>query len=166
MKKNKDFSNLLNGIKLVITDVDGVLTDGGLYYDQHGMALKKFNVKDGMGVRLLKEKNIKTAIITTDNSDIVKTRAERIKVDYLFMGVWDKENKMKEICQEETISTSEVAFIGDDVNDLGIISEVGISACPADAVAVVKEQVDIILSNEGGKAVFREFTDLIIKSIL
>ena len=118
----------MSNIKIVITDVDGVLTDGGLYYTSEGLVMKKFNVKDGMGMRLLRDHGIKSAIITTDTSDLIKIRAERLKVDYLFLGIWDKENKLLEICNKENISPKNVAFIGDDVNDAGIISIAGILA--------------------------------------
>ena len=163
MLKTDLFSNKLKNIKLVITDVDGVLTDGGLYYTSEGLVMKKFNVKDGMGMRRLKEKGIKNAIITTDFSDLIKVRGERLKVDYLFLGIWDKENKMKEICKQENILPENVAFIGDDVNDIGIINEVGFSACPSDSVEEIKNMVNIVLTKKGGEGVFREFADLIMK---
>ncbi len=162
----KKFEQILQTkkIKLVITDVDGVLTDGGLYYSPEGMIMKKFNVKDGMGTRLLKEQGIKSAIITTDTSELIRIRGERIKVDYLFLGIWDKENKMKEICKLENISPENVAFIGDDVNDIGIINEVGFSASPSDAVDEIKNIVDLVLTKKGGDGVFREFADIIMKA--
>jgi YrbI family 3-deoxy-D-manno-octulosonate 8-phosphate phosphatase len=154
----------LKNIKLLITDVDGVLTDGGLYYTSEGLIMKKFNVKDGMGMKLLRESGIKNAIITTDTSELIKIRSERLKVDYLFLGVWDKENKLFEICKSENISTEEVAFIGDDVNDLGIIKEAGFSACPSDAVEDVQDIVDLTLTKKGGDGAFRELADLILIS--
>lgn len=163
MISNELFSGKLKNIKLVITDVDGVLTDGGLYYTSEGLVMKKFNVKDGMGMRRLRENGIKNAIITTDVSDLIKVRGERLKVDYLFLGIWDKENKMKEICEQENILAENVAFIGDDVNDISIINEVGFSACPFDSVEEIKDSVDLILTRKGGEGVFREFADLILK---
>ncbi len=166
MLLNESITKKLKSIKIIATDVDGVLTDGGLYYTAEGLVMKKFNVKDGMGTRLLKEQGIKTAIITTDTSELIKIRAERIKVDYLFLGVWDKENKLKEICESENISLEYTAFIGDDVNDTGIIKEAGFSACPADAVDDIKNIVDIILTKKGGEGVFRELADLILKAQL
>ena len=156
----------LNHIKLVITDVDGVLTDGGLYYTSDGLVMKKFNVKDGMGMKLLKDSGIKNAIITTDTSELIKIRGERLKVDYLYLGVWDKENKLLEICASENISPENVAFIGDDVNDIGIINIAGFSACPSDAVLEIKNLVDLILPTKGGQGAFREFADLILRSKL
>ncbi len=164
MQNSNKLQENLKAIKLLITDVDGVLTDGGLYYTSEGLIMKKFNVKDGMGVRLLKQVGIKTAIITTDTSDLVKLRAERTKVDYLYMGVWDKENKMKEICEAENILPENVAFIGDDVNDIGIIKEAGLTASPIDGIEDVKQIVDIVLSRKGGEGVFREFAEMILKA--
>jgi len=163
MLLNETLSAKLKRIKLVITDVDGVLTDGSLFYTSEGLIMKKFNVKDGMGMKLLRDSGIKNAIITTDTSGLIKIRAERLKIDYLFLGIWDKENKLLEICESENIPPTEVAFIGDDVNDIGIIKEAGISACPKDAVDEIKDIVDLVLTRNGGFGVFREFSDLILK---
>lgn len=164
MHLNEALTEKLKSVKLIVTDVDGVLTDGGLYYTSEGLIMKKFNVKDGMGTRLLKERGIKTAIVTTDTSELIEIRAERMKVDYIFLGVWDKENKLKEICRSEKISAGETAFIGDDVNDIGIIKEAGITACPSDAVDEIKNIVDVILTKNSGDGVFREFADLILQA--
>ena len=150
-------------IKLVISDVDGVLTDGGVYYSNEGLVTKKFNVKDGMGVFLLREAGIKNAIITTATSELMNKRAEALKIEYYYSGIWDKENKLKEICELEKLLPENIAFIGDDVNDLGIIKEAGFSACPVDAVNKVKESVDLVLTTKGGEGVFREFAELILQ---
>ena len=163
MKISEDLSIKLSRIKLVVTDVDGVLTDGGLYYTDEGLVMKKFQVKDGMGMRLLRLADIKNAIITTDDSELIKIRGEKLKVDYVFLGIWDKENKLLEICRTENISPENVAFIGDDVNDIGIIEAAGVSACPNDAVIEIRDRVDLILQKNGGEGVFREFSDLILK---
>ncbi|MEE9430300.1 MAG: hypothetical protein V3V16_04620, partial [Melioribacteraceae bacterium] len=105
MKKSQSNSQKvkIGKIKLVISDVDGVLTDGGLYYTSDGMVMKKFNVKDGMGVLLLREAGIKNAIITTATSELMKKRAEALKIEHYYSGIWDKENKLKEICKLENI---------------------------------------------------------------
>lgn len=163
MKLSEELVRKFGGIKLVVTDVDGVLTDGGLYYTNEGLVMKRFNVKDGMGMRLLRRAGIKNAIITTDTSELIKTRGERLKVDYVFLGVWEKEKKLLDICDAEDILPENVAFIGDDVNDNGIIETAGITASPNDAVDEIKEKVDIILQKNGGEGVFREFSDLILK---
>ncbi|MCW8849173.1 MAG: HAD hydrolase family protein, partial [Melioribacteraceae bacterium] len=166
MNLSRELISKLGKIQIVITDVDGVLTDGGLYYTSDGLLMKKFNVKDGMGMKLLRDSGIKNAIITTDTSELIKIRGERLKVDYLYLGVWDKENKLLEICSSENISPDNVAFIGDDVNDIGIIKAAGFSACPKDAVPQIKDIVDLVLPTKGGKGVFREFADLILRSQL
>ncbi len=156
--------NKIGKIKLVISDVDGVLTDGGLYYSKEGLNIKKFNVKDGMGVLRLREMGIMNAIITTAKSDLMRKRAEALKLDYYFEGVWDKETKLLEICKAENLLPENIAFIGDDVNDLTIIDVAGFTAAPIDAVDEVKNSVDIILSKKGGEGVFREFAELIISN--
>lgn len=166
MHVNEALLKKLKMLKIIITDVDGVLTDGGLYYTSEGLVMKKFNVKDGMGMRLLRDAEIKSAIITTDTSELIKIRADRVKTDYLYLGVWDKENKLLEICENENISPNETAFIGDDVNDIGIIKSAGISACPIDAVDEIKSIVDLVLTRKGGEGVFREFADLVLKAKL
>jgi YrbI family 3-deoxy-D-manno-octulosonate 8-phosphate phosphatase len=152
----------LKKIKLVVCDVDGVLTDGGLYYSDSGLAMKKFNVKDGMAVRLLREVGIETAVVTTDISEMIISRARRLNIEHCYIGEWNKEEKVKEICNSLGINMAEAAFIGDDVNDLKVISEVGFSACPADAVAKVQEKVDYICKAKGGEGVLREITEMIL----
>ncbi len=154
----------LSKIKLIITDVDGVLTNGGLYYSRENLELKRFNIKDGMGAILLREAGIKCGIITTDKPDFVKIRAERMKLDFYFTEVWDKAGKLDDICSEFEITRDEIAFIGDDVNDIGIIKEVGFSAAPADAVPKVIDLVDYVCKRNGGEGAFRELVDIILES--
>ena len=154
----------LKKIRLVITDVDGVLTDGGLYYTEDGMVMKRFNVKDGMGTLLLREKKILCGIISTDKSSIITKRAERLKLDFVYTEIWDKKSQMLELCKQYEISSDNVAFIGDDVNDLDIIKSVGFSACPRDAVDKVAEIVDSVCTKNGGQGAFREFADLILSA--
>lgn len=151
-------------IKVVLSDVDGVLTDGGLYYDENGMVLKKFNVKDGMGVVRLRNAGYKTGIISTDNSQIIKTRAEKLSMEFVITGCWEKNKAVMQLCNNENISLENVAFIGDDVNDIELIKIVGFSACPADAMPEVKKIVDYVCTNKGGEAAFREFAEIILKS--
>lgn len=154
----------LSGIKLIITDVDGVLTDGALYYSRDNLELKRFNIKDGMGAILLRDAGIKCGIITTDKPDFVKIRAERMKLDFYFTEVWDKAGKLESICEEYNITKNEIAFIGDDVNDIGIIKAVGFSAAPSDAVPKIIELVDYVCSRKGGEGCFREVVDMILES--
>lgn len=160
----KQITEKLKKIKLIITDVDGVLTDGGLYYTEEGMVMKRFNVKDGMATHLLHQKEIKCGIISTDKSSIITKRAERLKLDFVFTEIWDKKSKMLELCDEFNITPENVAFIGDDVNDLDIIKSVGFSASPKDAVDQVLQIVDYVCTKFGGHGAFREFADLIISA--
>ena len=151
-------------IKLFLSDVDGVLTDAGMYYSEEGDELKKFNTRDGMGFQLLRESGIKTGIITSEQTEIVNRRAKKLKVDYLYQGK-SKNGKLGaalEICAQENISINEVAYIGDDVNCFELLSAVGIKACPNDAVAKVKSIPGIIvLEKNGGEGAVREFVDVL-----
>lgn len=152
-------------IKLFLTDVDGVLTDAGMYYSEKGDELKKFNTHDGMAFQLLRERGIKTGIITSENTEIVKRRAEKLKVDYLSQG--DKRGKLavaKEICEQEGITLNEVAYIGDDINCLELLLKVGFAACPNNALLKVKKSIPNIniLSKKGGEGVVREFVEMIL----
>jgi len=150
-------------IKMLITDVDGVLTDGGMYYSEKGEVLKKFNAKDGMGVEILKNNGIKTVFLTRENSKIVRLRGKKVKADGIYINISFKERELLKICKKFNVSPNEVAYIGDDINDITIISKVGLSACPNDAVKDVKQKSDYICKLNGGEGVFREFAELILK---
>ena len=151
-------------IKLVITDVDGVLTDGGMYYSEKGEIMKKFNAKDGMGVELLLQNNIKTVLLTRENSKIVKKRGLKIKATSTITGIQKKELHLETICRKFRVMPKEIAYIGDDINDIEISKLVGLSASPLDGVIQFKKNVDYICKNKGGNGAFREFVDLIIIS--
>ena len=159
----KEIASKLKKIRIVLSDIDGVLTDGGMYYTEDGMVMKKFFVKDGMGTTLLKKAGLLTGVISTDVSLIDKTRAKRLKMDFLYLGVWEKEKTLEEICEQTKLSPENIAFIGDDVNDLQILQKVGFAACPVDAVDEVKKIVHYKCKNKGGKGAFREVVDLILK---
>ena len=151
-------------IKLVASDVDGVLTDCGMYYDNKSSEVKKFNTRDGMGFQILKEIGIKTAIVTSETTDIVKRRAKKLKIDYLFMGVSKKEKleAVKKITSELKITLKNVAYIGDDINCKDLLDSVGLAACPSDAHFTIKKINAIkILKKRGGNGAFREFADII-----
>jgi 3-deoxy-D-manno-octulosonate 8-phosphate phosphatase (KDO 8-P phosphatase) len=151
-------------IRLFLTDVDGVLTDAGMYYTEAGDELKKFNTRDGMGLKLLREAGIKTGIITTENTKMVERRAAKLKVDHLVQGAYPKVNAALEICKKEGISLEETAYIGDDVNCLELLQVVGLAACPADAVRKIKSIPGILLlEKKGGEGVVREFADLVLE---
>jgi len=152
-------------IKIVITDVDGVLTDGGMYYNEDGEYMKKFNTKDSMGMELLLKNGIKTIWMTREDSMIVKQRAKKIKIVELYSNVIKKENMLSEISQEYKVNNDEIAYIGDDVNDLEIMKQVGFSATPNDGNNVIKEIADYVCETNGGNGAFREIGDLIIRKI-
>lgn len=152
----------VKNIKLFLSDVDGVLTDGGMYYSENGDELKRFNTRDGMGFQLLRERGIRTGIITSENTKIVENRGKKLKIDYLYQGKREggKLAAALEICQKEGISLDEVAYIGDDINCIDLLREVGLAACPIDAVKEVKAIPRInVISCRGGSGVFRMFVE-------
>ncbi len=150
-------------IKLVITDIDGVWTDGGMYYDQEGNELKKFNTSDSWGVWVLKKKNILLAIMTGEDTQIVRQRAEKLKVDYLYRGVKDKLQTAQQLCDDLDISLEEVAFIGDDLNDYWLLKKVGFSCVPNNAPEYMKKNRNYVTSKCGGNGAFREFVEHLMK---
>lgn len=146
--------------KLLVMDVDGVLTDGGMYYTENGDEFKKFNAKDGMAIKAIKKAGVKTGIISNGtNQQIVAKRASILNIDLVEVSHLNKLEVLSAWCTQLGIELKEVAYIGDDINDLEIISKVGFSACPADAVAVVKANVTLILASKGGEGCVREWID-------
>lgn len=152
-------------IKLFISDIDGTLTDGGMYYSENGDELKKFNTRDGMGFQLLREAGIKTGIITSENTLMAERRAKKLKIDYLVQGKRDggKLAAAKEICEQLHIGLDEVAYIGDDINCYELLNAVGEKACPADAHKKIKNIPSIhIMTAKGGEGCVREFIEKLI----
>lgn len=152
-------------IKLFITDIDGTLTDGGMYYSENGDELKKFNTRDGMGIQMLREAGIKTAIITSEDRQLNQRRAEKLKVDYIRQGKVNggKVTVAREIAKELGITLKEVAYIGDDVNCVELLAKVGFAACPSDACDKVKNIPGIVvMSKKGGDGCVREFCEIIL----
>ena len=148
-------------IKLVIFDIDGVLTDAGMYYTENGDELKKFNAKDGLAIRRLKQRGIHTGIISHGfNTSLIRRRAERLHIELLEVSQAPKKETLARWCNELKISPAHVCFIGDDVNDEDILRAVGFSACPADAVDEVKNMVHIVLTKNGGEGCVRELIDM------
>ena len=156
-------SDTLRKIKLLLMDVDGVLTDAGMYYSENGDELKKFNTRDGKGVELLRKQGIKTGIMTSENTNIVAHRAKKLQIDYVYQGVNDKLRKFKEVLNETDLNASEVAYIGDDVNDLELLGVVGFSAAPADALDSVKNIVHYTCTERGGEGCVREVAEMLLK---
>ena len=152
-------------IKLIITDVDGVLTDGGMYYSAKGEEFKKFNAVDGMAVELLRKQGIKTVFMTKENSQIAKQRGKKVKAAAVFVNIISKEKLLSKICRKFRVNSEEVAYIGDDVNDAKIMKLVGFSATPVNGLSQVKKTADYICKSRGGEGAFREFADLILLKI-
>ena len=149
---------------MVIMDVDGVLTDGGMYYGKNGEVLKKFNTRDGMGIQLLHQAGIKTAIITQERTDIIAHRAKKLEIKEVYQGIKDKCKALDIILRKNNFNYDEVAYIGDDINDISILNKVGFAVCPKDAHKDVKENVDYICSKIGGQGAVRELCELIISN--
>ena len=150
-------------IKMLVMDVDGTLTDGHIYIGAEGEMMKAFHVQDGYAIaHILPEKDIVPVIITGRSSKIVERRAVELKIAHLHQGVTDKLFKLKEISAELGISADEIAYIGDDVNDLDCIRWCGLTACPADAVSTVRKTVQYVCDRTGGNGAVREFIDWVV----
>ena len=159
---NQKLKEKIKKIKLIVTDVDGVLTDGGMYYSSKGDILKKFQAIDGMAVSILKRNIIPTVIITKEKNQIVKRWSTKMNIDKLFDGIKNKEKIVPKLCKLYSLSENNIAYIGDDVNDLEILKRIGFSITPKDGNLEVKKIVDYICKNSGGEGVLREICDLII----
>ena len=164
----------MNDIKLFLTDVDGCLTDGGMYYTAEGDVMKRFCVYDGMGMACLQQAGIPCGILTSENSPIVKARAEKLKLRYLFLGVGSKVNPncltklqaAQKICAELGIGLENVAFVGDDINDVELLGAVGYPCCPPNARPEVKAVPGIhVLNTPGGQGAIREMCDMILEKL-
>jgi 3-deoxy-D-manno-octulosonate 8-phosphate phosphatase (KDO 8-P phosphatase) len=152
-------------VRLVVTDCDGVLTDAGVYYSERGEELKRFNLRDGMAVELLRNAGIATAILTREVSGAVQARAAKLRLSMVWLGVRDKLAHLEVAARDAGVTFAEIAYIGDDVNDLEVIEAVGregLTAAPADAVRKVKEAVVHVCEAAGGHGAFRELADWVL----
>ena len=161
---NKQDENNLSAIKMFLTDCDGCLTDGGMYYSEAGDELKKFNTKDGMGISNLRNAGLITGIITGENSEAVRRRAEKLHIDEVFLGVKDKLAVAKELCEKYNLSLNEIAYVGDDINDLELIKEIGFGCAVSNAMPVIKDAADYVTAHRGGDGAIREVTDIILSA--
>lgn len=150
-------------IKMFLTDCDGCLTDGGMYYSEHGDELKKFNTRDGMGFALLHGKGIITGIVTSESVDVNRRRAEKLKLDIFEAGCKDKVYAVKRLCEQFHVELENVAYMGDDINDLDTIKMVGLGCAPADAMPQVKAAADYVTKAKGGRGVIREVVEKILQ---
>lgn len=155
---------LAKGIRLLLLDVDGVLTDGSVVYAQSGSELKSFNTKDGFGIRLLQEAGVEVGLITARSSEAVQRRAQDLKLAHVYQGVRNKIEVFDRIIAEQKLAAKEVAYMGDDWLDLPLLSRVGLAVTVADAVAEVKAVAHYVTRREGGRGAVRELCDLIIEA--
>ena len=162
-EKNLHLKDKAEKIKVILTDVDGVLTDTGIYYGPDGEALKRFSIRDGMGVeRLRKYAGIETIIITGENFETVKARAEKLKMQEFYLGVNKKEEDLEIIKKKNGFEKENIAYIGDDANDYEVMQLCGFTATPNDGMSFIKDITDYVCETKAGYGALREFAELII----
>lgn len=160
---NNNISSKAKKIKLLATDIDGVWTDSKMYYTDKGEYMKSFSTYDGMAVSILKKQGIEVAILTSEKSDIVLKRAKKLNIKYVYIDEHEKLKRISYISKRLNIEMCEVAYIGDDINDLDVLKNVGLSAMPCTSPILNQIEPDYITKREGGAGAFREFADEIIK---
>ncbi len=151
-------------VKLFVFDVDGVLTDGGLYYAEAGELMKRFDVKDGHGMVMARLAGMKTALLTARTSSMVEVRGRELKLDAVLQGRKHKGPGLKELLAQLQVSAEECAYMGDDVNDLAPMALVGLAACPADAAPEVRQEAHYVARNRGGHGAARELIELCLRA--
>jgi 3-deoxy-D-manno-octulosonate 8-phosphate phosphatase (KDO 8-P phosphatase) len=162
-EKNLHLKSKLEKIKIVLTDNDGVLTDAGVYFSEKGEEFKRFSIRDGMGVeRLRKYAGIETIIITGEESGSVRSRALKLRMKEYYMGVKKKAELLPEIMKKNNVKPENIAFIGDDSNDVELMEMVGFKVTPADGMSFVKQMADYVCEHKGGNGAFRELAELIL----
>ncbi len=157
-------TKVLKHLRLLALDVDGVLTDGGMYYGEGGEEFKKFQTRDGMGIKLLQVEGLLTAIITTENTNIVKRRAKKLGISEVHQGIRNKLAVLHTLASKYNLSLSEVAYMGDDLNDLEALGAVGFAGAPADCMDPVRQVVHYLCRRKGGEGAVREVADLILSA--
>lgn len=155
-------ARVLKRVRLFATDVDGVLTDAGMYYSESGEELKKFNTRDGMGIKLLQQAGLITAFITKEKTALVERRGAKLAVPEVHQGVDDKLAVLKQLASKYGLTLNQIAYVGDDVNDVEALQNVGFAAAPADAVPPVLKVVHYVCRKKGGEGAVREVADMIL----
>jgi 3-deoxy-D-manno-octulosonate 8-phosphate phosphatase (KDO 8-P phosphatase) len=163
-RRRSQLVSSLKRIRLFATDVDGVLTDAGMYYSESGDEMKKFNTRDGMGIKLLQRAGIITAIVTQERTKLVAWRGEKLMIPEVHQGVMDKLSLVRDMATRHGLSMEEVAYIGDDVNDVGTLEAVGFSATPADGMPQAVAVVDYVCEKKGGEGAVREIIEMILEA--
>ncbi|HSP87846.1 MAG TPA: HAD-IIIA family hydrolase [Ignavibacteriaceae bacterium] len=162
-ENNLHLTDKAKKIKLILTDNDGVLTDTGVFYSDQGEVMKRFSIRDGMGVERLRNLlKIETGIITGELSGSVKKRAEKLQIKELYLGAKNKASLLNEILNKNNLQAENIAYIGDDVNDIELMKLVGLTASPSDGIPDIRNIVDYVCKEKGGYGAFREFAELII----
>ena len=161
-KLSRSLQASLGKVRMLAMDVDGVLTDAGMYYSESGDELKKFNTRDGMGIKMLQAAGVVTAFITKEKTAIVERRGQRLAVPEVHQGIDDKLTDLTRLVRKHGLTLAQVAYIGDDVNDLEALRAVGFSAAPADAMPIVIQAVHYVCAKKGGEGAVRELADLIL----
>jgi YrbI family 3-deoxy-D-manno-octulosonate 8-phosphate phosphatase len=161
-KLSRSLQASLGKVRMLAMDVDGVLTDAGMYYSESGDELKKFNTRDGMGIKILQAAGLVTAFITKEKTAIVERRGQRLAMPEVHQGIDDKLADLTRLVRKHGLTLAQVAYIGDDVNDLEALRAVGFSAAPADAMPIVIQAVHYVCAKKGGEGAVRELADLIL----
>lgn len=154
----------LSKVKLVVLDIDGTITDGSLYYSKNGLELKKFNVKDGLAITLLRFIGIDVLFLTSEKSEIIDARANKLKIEYVIQNTHNKLVELTNFISGKGISFSEVLYIGDDINDFEAMGEVGVSACPNNSSTYIKDVSDYVSQFAGGEGAVREIIELLMEA--
>lgn len=151
--------------RLVLTDCDGVLTDAGVYYGADGEVLKRFSIRDGMGFERLRDAGLVVGIVSGERSPALIARAAKLGIEELHLGISDKVGVIDILCERYGVDRSQVAYMGDDVNDVPAMRAVGLSGCPADATDAAKEVADVVMDQRGGHGAFRAFAEHVLQRI-
>jgi len=163
-RSKKSLSSSLKRIRLFATDVDGVLTDAGMYYSESGEELKKFNTRDGMGIKLLQKAGLITALVTQEQTKLVARRGEKLMIPEVHQGVMDKLSVVREMVERNGVTMDQVVYMGDDINDLSTLQAVGFSATPADGLPQVRAAVHYVCTKKGGEGAVREIIEMILQA--
>lgn len=162
--KQIDLKAKIEKVKILVMDIDGTLTDSSVFYSKNGEELKRFSLRDGMGIELLHKSGIKTAFLTSENSPIVIARATKLKIGSVMVGSHNKRKSLEDFSHNIEIPLDEIAYCGDDVNDILAMEIAVFTSCPSDATEEVQKIVDLVLTKKGGMGAVRELCEIILKT--